>query len=111
MNDMSRRVMLSASIAGLASVTLTENAAASSTSAVEYKNASVEHWESDTHAEVALRPGGGQVSHFAEWANAKGLMIAIAAGLNGCTVNFTTEGESGGFWRKCKITAVNKPKK
>lgn len=71
-----------------------------------YTNATVEWADTSVHDTVALRPGGGQVSHFCEFADQKGLMIAVAAGLAGRKVEFTTTGEVGGFWRKVEITKV-----
>lgn len=70
-------------------------------------NANVEWAETSEHGTVALRPGGGQVSHFCEFANPKGLMIGVAAGLAGKKVDFTTTGETGGFWRNVNIVKVH----
>lgn len=72
-----------------------------------YTNASVEWWHTSEHGTVALRPGGGQVSHFCEFSNAMGVVVATAAGMAGKTVDFTTSGESGGFWRNVTIKAVH----
>ena len=73
----------------------------------QFTNANVEFPFTSEHDTVALRPGGGQVSHFAEFTNPKGLMIAVSAGLQGKTVDFKTTGEAGGFWRSVVITRVH----
>lgn len=72
-----------------------------------YTNANVEWWHTSVHGTVALRPGGGQVSHFCEFANPIGLAIAVSAGMQGKLVDFTTSGESGGLWRNVQITGVH----
>lgn len=72
-----------------------------------YTNAVVEWADTSTHDTVALRPDGGQVSHWCAFADPKGLIIAVAAGLAGRKVNFTTTGEVGGHWRKVEITKVH----
>jgi hypothetical protein len=71
-----------------------------------YKNARVEWAETSQHATVALRVDN-QISHFCNFENQMGLMIAIAAGLQGKTVDFTTDGEAHGQWQNVRILAVN----
>ena len=72
-----------------------------------FTNANVEWADTSVHGTIALRPGGGQVSHFCEFSNPMRLIVGVAAGQAGKKVDFTTSGEIGGFWRQVTITKVH----
>ncbi|HEX2204338.1 MAG TPA: hypothetical protein VHG91_13600 [Longimicrobium sp.] len=71
-----------------------------------YRNAIVEWALTSEQSTVALRPDGGPVSHYAIFANDKGLIVATCAGIVGKRVDFTTDGERDNYWQNVQITAV-----
>lgn len=74
--------------------------------AQSYTHARVEWAHTSKHGTVALRVGE-QVSNWCQFQNDKALLIAVCAGLQGRTVDFETDGVSGGHWQNVHITAVH----
>lgn len=108
MNDLTRRDALKlAGAVGMTAVTGGSVSAAKEAADRQYTQARVEWWDESRGDAVAFRVSD-QVSHFCEFTNPKGLAIAVAAGMNGLRVDFTTSGEEGGHWRRVIITKVHK---